>query len=251
MLVLISGASAGIGCDCARVFAENNCDIALGARRVDRLRVLKPELEQLGAKEVYVGRLDVRSSNSVEEFTAAVRSEIGVPDVLINNAGLAKGVDHIADGDESDWQAMVDTNIMGLLRLTRSFLPEMKRANSGHIVNIGSIAGYQTYAGGAVYAGTKHAVRAINDALRMELLGSAIRVTSLDPGMVETEFSRVRLGDADKAEAVYQGLTPLTGRDIAECVWFAVSRPTHVNIDHMVMMPVAQASVYHVHRQKN
>ena len=247
-LVCISGASAGIGLECARAFARVGANLVLGARRLDRLKEIASELSAAGVKVLPLA-LDVTAADSVTKFANLLREKFGSdPDIVINNAGLACGVDHLVDGQEADWQTMLDTNVMGLLRFTKAFLPAMKQRGTGHIINLGSIAGFQTYPGGAVYAGTKHAVKAINDALRMELLGTKIRVTSLDPGLVETEFSQVRLGDKGKAKQVYQGIEPLTGKDVAEVALFAASQPAHVNLDHIIMTPVAQASAYHVHR---
>lgn len=248
-LVVISGASSGIGSACAEVLAASGVRLALGARRLDRLQAMQTKLRELGARDVFVHALDVTAQESVDRFHEAVRGRCGETDILINNAGLASGLDPVVTGKDSDWQAMLDTNVYGLLRFTRKFLPGMLKAERGHIVNMGSIAGFFTYANGAVYAGTKHAVKAITGALRYELNGTPLRVSEIDPGMVETEFSLVRLQDDDKAKAVYSGMTPLTAHDIAECVEFAVSRPEHVNVDHVVVMPVDQASVYKTHRR--
>lgn len=247
--VAISGASAGIGAACAEAFAREGFAVALGARREERLTDLATRCKELGAAKVLVQALDVRSDDSVDRFAAAVQRELGPVDVLVNNAGLAVGVDPVATGKVHDWETMIDTNVTGLLRLTRKFLPAMIERKAGHVVNMGSIAGFQTYAGGAVYAGTKHMVRAITGALRYELNGTPIRVSEIDPGMVESEFSEVRLQDDAKAKAVYSGMTPLTPADIADCVVFAATRPPHVNIEHILIMPTDQASVYKVHRQ--
>ncbi len=248
-VVVISGASSGIGEACAEVLAASGVKLALGARRLDRLKDLEVKLRELGALDVQALALDVTDQASVDRFHDGVRARFGETDILINNAGLAAGLDPVVTGKDADWQAMIDTNVYGLLRFTRKFLPGMIAAGRGHIVNMGSIAGFFTYANGAVYAGTKHAVKAITGALRYELNGTAIRVSEIDPGMVETEFSVVRLKDDDRAKAVYSGMTPLTARDIAECVEFAVARPAHVNIDHVIVMPVDQASVYKTHRR--
>jgi serine 3-dehydrogenase len=171
-------------------------------------------------------------------------------DALFNNAGLALGVDHVAKGVISDWQVMLDTNVTGLLRVTRAFLPKMIEANHGHVINMGSIASHVVYEGGSVYCATKHAVRAITKTLRLELNGTPIRVSLIDPGMVETDFSLVRFkDDAERAKNVYKGVTPLTARDIAECVWFTAARPPHVNIEEIVVMPVDQAAPHKVNRK--
>jgi len=248
-VAVISGASSGIGAACARSLAREGFRLALGARRVERMTAMVETLRGLGAPDVQVLELDVTLQKSVDQFADAVMKKYGRVDVLINNAGLAAGLDPVVTGKDEDWQAMLDTNVYGLLRLTRRLLPEMIKANRGHIVNMGSIAGFHTYANGSMYAGTKHAVKAITGALRLELSGTAIRVSEIDPGMVETEFSEVRLKDAERAKAVYQGMIPLTGDDVAECVTFAVTRPAHVNLDHIIIMPQAQSSVYKVHRE--
>jgi NADP-dependent 3-hydroxy acid dehydrogenase YdfG len=248
-VAVVSGASAGIGVACAEILAEHGYAVALGARRQDRLEALATRLTALGAPEVFCAPLDVTDDASTEAFARAVTARFGRVDVLVNNAGLAIGVDSVADGKPADWELMLATNVTGLLRLTKLFLPGMIARDAGHIVNMGSIAGHYTYAGGSAYAGSKHAVKAITGALRLELSGKKIRVSSVDPGMVETEFSQVRLGDEKKAKAVYQGMTPLTARDIAECIYFAVSRPPHVNVDHIIVMPTAQAAISKVHRE--
>jgi NADP-dependent 3-hydroxy acid dehydrogenase YdfG len=248
-LAVITGASAGIGEACAEEFARHGWALALGARRVDRLESMAVRMRELGAPAVMCLPLDVRDLASIKSFHERVYGAFARVDLLVNNAGLAAGLDPVATGKDDDWEAMLETNVYGLLRLTREFLPKMIAANHGHIVNMGSIAGFQTYANGAAYAGSKHAVKAISGALRHELNGTAIRVSEIDPGMVETEFSLVRLQDETKAKAVYNGMTPLTGRDIAECVYFAASRPAHVNIDHIIVMPVDQASVHKTHRR--
>jgi NADP-dependent 3-hydroxy acid dehydrogenase YdfG len=248
-LAVITGASAGIGQACAEVFAEHGWALALGARRLDRLAEMAPALKRAGSPDVLTATLDVTSPASIEAFATEVERRFGNVDALVNNAGLAAGIDPVATGKDDDWDAMIDTNVKGLLKVTRRFLPRMIARSAGHIFNMGSIAGFHTYANGSAYAGTKHAVRAITGALRLELAGTNIRVTEIDPGMVETEFSIVRLKSAEKAAGVYQGMTPLTARDVAECVWFAASRPAHVNLEHVVVMPTDQASIYKVHRR--
>lgn len=248
-VVLITGASSGIGEALALAYAAEGARLAIGARRLDRLEALGPKLRALGAADVLALPLDVASQASVDAFADSVLKRFGHVDVLVNNAGLAAGLDPVATGKDADWQAMLDINVYGLLRVTRRFIPEMIARGRGHIVNMGSIAGFHTYANGAMYAGSKHAVKAITGALRLELNGTPIRVSEMDPGMVETEFSVVRLKDEGRAKAVYQGMTPLTATDIAECVLFATTRPPHVNIDHIVIMPTDQASVYKTHRR--
>ena len=233
-VVIITGASSGIG--------------LAWARRLDRLSARSEELLKTGASQVLFQKLDVRDQASINAFADAAHKHFGHVDILINNAGLAAGLDSVETSKDADWDAMLETNVLGLLKVTRRFLVDMRAAGKGHIVNMGSIAGFHTYGNGAMYAGTKHAVKAISGALRLELNGTPIRVSEIDPGMVETEFSLVRLGDPSKAEAVYTGMTPLTADDIADCVLFATSRPPHVNVDHIIVMPTDQASVYKVHR---
>jgi NADP-dependent 3-hydroxy acid dehydrogenase YdfG len=248
-VTVVTGASSGIGAACAESFARGGWAVAMGARREERLQDLAHRLGVLGAPKVLTLALDVTVQDSVEAFATTVERQFSKIDVLVNNAGLAAGLAPVADGSDADWQAMLDTNVYGLLRATRRFLPRMLKQRHGHIINMGSIAGFTTYANGAVYAGTKHAVKAISGALRHELNGTPIRVSEIDPGMVETEFSLVRLKDEGKAKAVYQGMTPLTANDIADCVYFAATRPPHVNIDHIIIMPTDQASVFKTHRR--
>jgi NADP-dependent 3-hydroxy acid dehydrogenase YdfG len=249
-VVVISGASAGIGAATAFEFAKNKHHLVLGARRVDRLELMRKDLLAAGAASVQIAALDVRDESSIKEFVAAVTKHHPQVDILINNAGMAKGTDPTVSGKTEDWRLMIDTNIWGALLFIRAFLPGMLSKNSGHIINMGSVAGHYVYVGGAVYAATKHALRAVSETLRLELNGTPIRVSSIDPGMVETEFSEVRWEDKSKAKAVYKGMTPLTAEDIAECIYFAASRPTHVNIDKIVLYPTDQASVYKVHRRE-
>ena len=248
--VVITGASSGIGSDCAEIFARGGHALTLGARRLDRLETLATELRSLGAADVWLSELDVTKLSSIEQFQSQTKARFPGVDVLINNAGLAAGLDPVATGNVDDWEAMMNTNVLGLLKVSRAFLKDMIAVNHGHIINMGSIAGFHTYAKGAAYAGSKHAVRAISGALRQELTGTAIRISEIDPGMVETEFSLVRLGDQAKAREVYRGMTPLTATDVAECVYFAATRPSHVNIDHIVLMPTDQSSIGTVHRRE-
>ena len=235
--VVISGASAGIGLACAKHFSHVGYQVISGARRTDKLEGLSYAL-------------DVCSTDSVDEFAKFVFKHCKSPDVVINNAGMAAGVDPIVSVKENDWQQMLDTNVSGVLRFTKAFLPAMIEQKKGHVINIGSIAGHHAYAGGGVYAATKHAVKAINDCLRLELIGTPLRVSTISPGMVETEFSEVRLKDKQKAVEVYKGLTPLNADDIAEAVLFMAQRPPHVNIDDIIIMPTAQYKVFKVHREE-
>lgn len=241
--VVVTGASSGIGAACARAFAGLGDRLSLGARRTDRLAEL--------AGTALVHELDVTDRGSVERFLAAAVAAHGPIDVLVNNAGLARGTERIAEGTGEAWREMVETNVMGLLEVTRRVLPQMIGAGRGHVVVIGSIAGHKAYAGGGVYCGTKRALQSICEAMRLETLGTGVRVTSVDPGMVETEFSLVRFrGDQTRAAKVYAGTRPLTADDVAECVVFAVTRPPHVDIETMVVMPTDQASPHHVHRRE-
>lgn len=249
--VLITGASSGIGEACARRFAESGADLFLVARREDRLAGMKKSLADTHGSDVRVAGLDVRDRRAVEEFSAEIKKNWGVPDVLVNNAGLASGLSKFYEGDFEDWDKMMDTNVTGLLNVSRFITPLMIERNSGHIVNIGSIAGHMVYPGGNVYNATKFAVRAITEAMSIDLVGTPIRVSGIDPGAVETEFSVVRFhGDADKAKSVYKGFKPLAGDDIAEAVLFVVNAPDHVNILDMVVMPTAQRNPYVLHRDE-
>ena len=242
-IAVVTGASSGIGAASALRLARAGFHVVAGARRTDRLQALA---EEVGATTL---ALDVTDPASVQAFAAAVADRHGHADLLVNNAGTGVGLDPVADAREEDWQATVDINVVGLLRVTRSFLPLLRAAPHAHIVNLGSIAGFEVYPGGAGYAASKHAVRAITQVLRLELNGEPIRVTEIAPGMVETEFSVVRFrGDQARADQVYAGVQPLTADDIADCVVWAVTRPPHVDIDFMVVRPVAQAASYKVAR---
>lgn len=238
---VVTGASSGIGAATARHLAEAGFDVVLGSRRVDRLEALAREID---------GRflhLDVSDAASVTSFCEQVEA----CRVLVNNAGGALGLDTIAEADDGRWQAMFDTNVLGTLRMTRALLPKLVESGDGHVVVVGSIAAHEPYPGGAGYNAAKFAERALTRVLRMETLGEPLRVTEIDPGMVETEFSLVRFGgDAERAAAVYEGVTPLTADDVAECIVFAVTRPSHVNIDQMVVLARDQAGARQVHRRR-
>jgi serine 3-dehydrogenase len=239
--VVITGASSGIGAACARHFHKAGDRLSLGARRTDRLPGVVP-----GA---FHHALDVTKPASVERFVAAAIEANGPIDVLVNNAGLARGVEKIAEGTGEAWREMVETNVLGLLEVTRRVLPHMLALKKGHIVVIGSVAGHKAYPGGGVYCGSKRALQPICEAIRMETLGTGIRVTSVDPGLCETEFSVVRFrGDQERADKVYHDTRPLTADDIADCVLFAADRPAHVNLDTIVVMPTDQATPQMVHR---
>jgi NADP-dependent 3-hydroxy acid dehydrogenase YdfG len=247
--ILITGASSGIGAACAKVFARENARLILAARRLDRLQENAQELHKLYGLEIHLLQLDVCDRSAVESAINNLPPEWSNIDILVNNAGLSRGLDKLYEGDFQDWEEMIDTNIKGLLYLTRYVVPGMVKRGHGHVINIGSIAGHQTYPGGNVYCGTKAAVKAISEGLKLDLLGTPIRVTSVDPGMVETEFSEVRFhGDTERAKKVYQGLQPLTADDVADVVFFCATRPAHVNINEVILMPVDQASATLVNR---
>ena len=242
-IAVVTGASSGIGAASTRQLARAGFHVVAGARRSDRLT---PLAEEVGATTL---PLDVTDPASVDAFAAAVADRHGHADLLVNNAGTALGLEPVAEGRDQDWQTMLDTNVVGLLRVTRAFLPLLRAAPRAHIVNLGSIAGFEVYPGGAGYTASKHAVRAITDTLRLELNGEPIRITEIAPGMVETDFSLVRFrGDQSRADQVYAGVQPLTADDIADCIAWAVTRPPHVDIDFMVVRPVAQAASYKVAR---
>jgi serine 3-dehydrogenase len=248
-IVLITGASSGIGASCAKIFAEAGAKLILAARRKEKLEEIADRLSKEFATQVYLLELDVRDRQSVEIAINTLPEPWQNIDILINNAGLSRGLSKLHEGDFQDWEEMIDTNVKGLLYLTRYVVPGMVSRGKGHVVNIGSIAGRQTYPGGNVYCGSKAAVRAISEGLKQDLLGTPIRVSCIDPGLVETEFSQVRFhGDNERAEKVYQGLTPLTGDDVADVVFFCVTRPTHVNISEILLVPVDQATTTLVHR---
>ncbi len=242
-IAFITGASAGIGEACASVFAREGYDLLLAARRIDRLTELSARLISAYGIKTHLLALDVRSADDVFSTFSNLPSEWQQVDVLVNNAGLSQGLDPIHEGDIGDWDRMIDTNIKGLLYVTRAVAPIMAARKEGHIINIGSIAGKEVYPNGNVYCATKYAVDALTQGMRIDLLSKHIKVTAIHPGMVETEFSEVRFkGDKERAAAVYQKFEPLVADDIAEAVWFAASRPKHVNINDMLIMPTAQAN---------
>lgn len=249
-IVLITGATAGIGEACAKIFAEQKYDLILAARREDRLSRMAEELSTHYGVQVQTVTVDVRNRAEVQLKFDALPQEWKSVDVLINNAGLSQGLDPIHEGDTDDWDTMIDTNIKGLLYVTKVVSNWMVPRQSGHIVNIGSIAGKETYANGNVYCATKHAVDSLNKAMRIDLLPHHIKVTGIHPGAVETEFSEVRFkGDKERASKVYEGYDPLLAADVADAIWYAVSRPAHVNINDMIIMPSAQASTGHLLRK--
>ena len=248
--VLITGASSGIGAACAHHFAAEGARLLIAARRADRLQAMLPELLAEGAASVETLTLDVCNRTQVESTLAALPEAWRAIDILVNNAGLSRGLDKLHQGSVDDWEQMIDTNVKGLLYVTRAVVPGMVERGRGHVINIGSTAGHVTYPGGAVYCATKAAENRITEGLRMDLLGTPVRVTTIDPGMVETEFSQVRFhGDQDRAAAVYRGLTVLAAADVAEAVCWAASRPAHVNISQMVLTGIDQANSLVLHRK--
>jgi len=249
-IALVTGASSGIGQACARALAREGVRLILCARRADRLKKLAAEMRKTHVAESYYFRLDVRRQSDVEAAIQSLPAEWQAVDILINNAGLSRGLSKLHEGDLTDWEEMIDTNIKGLLYVSRAVMPGMIERGRGDIVNIGSIAGHEVYPGGNVYCATKHAVDALTKGMQIDLVDTPIRVCTVDPGMVETEFSLVRFhGDAERAKKVYQGLTPLTGADVAEAVLFCLTRPPHVNINEVRIMPTAQASAMVAHRK--
>ena len=248
--VLVTGASSGIGAACAEVFAEAGCRLILAARRLDRLDVAADRLNAEFGTDILTASLDVRDREAVDAWVDGLDPAWSAIDVLVNNAGLARGLSTVWEGDLNDWEEMIDTNVKGLLWVTRAVLRGMVERGCGHVVNIGSIAGHETYPGGNVYCASKHAVTAIGRALNIDVLGTGVRVSSVDPGLVDTEFSVVRFhGDQERADSVYNGLEPLHGRDVADAVFFCVTRPPHANVREMILMPSAQAAAVHVHRK--
>jgi len=248
-LILVTGASSGIGETCVRRFAAEGANLVLWARRADRLERLAAELGTAHRVSLSVAVVDVRDRTAVNRAVEALVSAGRVPDVLINNAGLASGMARIQEGDPEDWDRMIDTNLKGLLNVTRAILPHMVARRKGHIVNLGSTAGHQTYPMGNVYNATKFGVRALTEGMNLDVAGTPIRVSAVDPGFVETEFSEVRFhGDKDRAKAVYKGFTPLSADDVADAIAYVVNLPEHVNILDLVIMPTAQRNVYVVDR---
>jgi NADP-dependent 3-hydroxy acid dehydrogenase YdfG len=255
--VLITGASSGFGAAAACAFGAEGSRLLLGARRVERLEQVAAEAQKAGAAEAHVHGLDVSRTASVEAFAAWAKGKIGRPkspsdglQVLINNAGGAQGLDPVAQGKDDDWETMMQSNVLGVLRMTRAALPLMPKDCGSCIINIGSVAGHVAYEGGAAYCAAKAGELQITRALRLELNGTGIRVCTVDPGLAETEFSVVRFkGDAARAKKVYEGTRPLVAQDIADILVFVASRPAHVNIDELIVKPVDQAAVYKVYRR--
>ena len=249
-IVFVTWASAGIGAATALAFAAEGARLLLAARRAGKLAEVASAALARGAESVHSVHLDVRHRIAVQRTIDELPEEWAKIDVLVNNAGLSRGLDKLYTGKIDDWEEMIDTNVKGLLYVTRSVVPGMVVRGHGHVVNLGSTAGELAYPNGAVYCGSKAAVRLINDGLRQDLLGTPVRVTSIDPGMVETDFSLVRFrGDAEKAEKVYKGVTPLTPEDVAAAIVWAVKQPAHVNIARVVMTSVHQANSLMFHRE--
>lgn len=249
-IALITGATSGIGEACARKFAEGGYNLILTARRADKLEAIKQELEANGTA-VKTLVFDVRDAEASAKAVASLDDQWNRIDVLINNAGLALGLEKEYEGDLEDWNTMIDTNIKGLLTMTRLIVPGMIQRNEGHVINVGSVAGDAAYAGGNVYCATKAAVKAITDGLRIDVAESAVRVTNLKPGLVETNFSNIRFhGDNERADNVYKGITPLTGADIADVAFYAASAPKHVQIAEVLILATHQASGSVIHREK-
>lgn len=247
-IVLITGASSGIGKACAIEFSKQGAMLILAARRKERLDDIALALKNDYQSEVLTIQLDITDKIAVKETVNNLPDKWSNIDILVNNAGLALTTDKMQDGHPDNWDIMIDTNIKGLLYVTRAVISKMVKNNSGHIINIGSIAGQECYPGGNIYSATKQAVRALNQSLRMDLLGFAIRVTEIAPGAVHTEFSEVRWGDKVQADAYYKDFTPLFSEDIADGVVYAATRPLHVNISQLTIYPTAQASVTQLHR---
>jgi NADP-dependent 3-hydroxy acid dehydrogenase YdfG len=243
MIAFITGATAGFGKATAELFAQNGWDVVITGRRKTRLELFERQLKEKYNVDVLSLSFDVRSHDEVKKAVDSLPEKWKSIDVLVNNAGLAAGLGPIQDGLLSDWEEMIDTNVKGLLYMTRNIAPLMIANKKGHIINIGSIAGKEVYANGNVYCGTKHAVDALTKAMRIDMVQHGIKVTQIAPGMAETEFSIVRFkGDDEKAKSVYKGLTPLSAQDIAETIWWVANRPAHVNINDIVLMPTAQAN---------
>ncbi len=248
--VAITGASSGIGAAAALEFARCGAPLLLGARRIGRLRKIAAAARAAGAPTAAVRRLDVADPRSVAAFVAWVRRVAGRVDIVVNNAGGAHGLDPVAEGREEDWRTMVEVNLLGVARMTRALLPLMPSNAGAYVINVGSVAGRDAYAGGAVYCAVKAAVRSLTRALRLELLDRGIRVGCVQPGMTDTEFSAVRFkGDRERARKVYEGMTPLTAQDVAGAIVWLATRPPRVCVDEITLLPTDQADVHHVRRK--
>jgi 3-hydroxy acid dehydrogenase / malonic semialdehyde reductase len=249
-IVFITGASSGIGMSCARAFAAQGGKLILAARRRERLEGLAAELAAAFGTASHVVTLDVRDRTAVERTVAGFPAEWKDIEVLLNNAGLSRGLNKLQEGDHKDWEEMIDTNVKGLLYVSRAVLPGMVARGRGHVINIGSIAGREVYPGGNVYCATKFAVDALTNGMRLDLNGTGVRVSAVDPGMVDTEFSLVRFhGDQERADKAYRGFSPLLAEDIADAVLYCATRPLHVDVADMLILPTAQASTTLVHKK--
>lgn len=249
-IVFITGASSGIGMACAQTFAQHGAKLLLCGRRLDNITALAKQLEQTYNITCHGFALDVRDATAVKKVIQQLPTDWQSIDILINNAGLAVGLDLIQESQTEDFDQVIDTNVKGLLYVTRAVLPNMIKRNQGHIINIGSIAGHQVYPRGAVYCASKYAVNAITQGLKLDLLGTSVRVSTVDPGMVETDFSLVRFkGNAERAKQVYADTIPLTPMDVADAVYYCASRPPHVNIAEIIIFPTAQSSATQIHRK--
>jgi len=247
--VFITGASSGIGAACAEEFARQGCHLLLCARREKRVETLAGRLAREHSIRTHAFHLDVMKNAEVETALGTLPAEWKAIDILVNNAGLSRGLAKLQEGSVQDWEEMIDTNIKGVLYVTRVVLPWMLERKKGHIITLGSIAGHQMYPSGNVYCGTKFFVNALSQGLKMDLLGTGIRVCSIEPGLVQTEFSEVRFrGNRERAAQVYANTRPLRAEDIAEVVIFCATRPPHVDVSEVIIMPTDQASVYHLHR---
>jgi NADP-dependent 3-hydroxy acid dehydrogenase YdfG len=249
-IVLITGASSGIGAATAMEFARHGSRLLLCARRLDRLQAMEAELRDAGSPDIFYFALDVRDRKAVQAALAGLPEAWRSIDILVNNAGLSRGLTKLYDDDIENWEEMIDTNVKGLLYVTRAVVPGMVERNHGHVINLGSIAGHAAYPNGSVYCATKAAERFLSDGLRIDLNGTAVRVTSIDPGMVQTDFSRIRFrGDEERAAKTYQNIDPLQAEDIADAILWAATRPPHVSIQTVVLTPTAQASAYVITRK--
>ncbi|MGD8779999.1 MAG: SDR family NAD(P)-dependent oxidoreductase [Ignavibacteria bacterium] len=250
-IVFITGATDGIGKSCTYAFAKEGADLIITARRINVLNEMAENISNEFGVKVHAAKMDVRDFDEVNRIINSLPDEWKNIDILLNNAGLARGFSKIHEGKKENWEEMIDTNVKGLLYVTKEIVKGMNERNSGHVINMGSVAGHMSYSGGGVYCATKFAVRAITDALRLDLLNKNIRVSSVDPGAVETNFSNVRFdGDEEKAKNVYRGMTPLTGDDVAETVIFCATRPPHANINEIVISSSAQANSFFIHREE-
>ena len=249
-IVFVTGASSGIGAATAMEFARLGAKLVLCARRLEKLQAMEAELRDAGAEDLLLLEMDVRERKAVELALGELRHGWQAVDVLVNNAGLSRGLSKLYEDDVDGWEEMIDTNVKGLLYVTRAIVPGMVERDRGHVINLGSIAGHMAYANGGVYCATKAAERFISDGLRIDLNGTAVRVTSIDPGMVETDFSKVRFrGDEERAAKTYANVDPLQAEDIAEAIVWAATRPAHVSIQSVVLTPTAQANPFVITRR--